>query len=407
MSISGSQTADANFVDRAHAVLMQNYGRFPVQMVRGHGSELFDSTGRAYIDLFAGFGGTVIGHAHPELVRAITEQAQQMWAVGNQFHSLPQVELAERLAKTAFAGRAFFCHSGLEANEAAVKLARLRGLAEGGQRWKTVSLIKSFHGRSLAMIAATGNPAIREGFGPPVPGFSNVDPLDLHAIEHAIDHETACLIMEPIQGEGGINLYPPGHVGKIRKLCDAHGVSLIFDEVWTGVGRTGRWFGHQHFVDEQGNIITPDIMTLGKALGGGLPVGAMWARPELAKLLVAGKHGCTLGGNPICMAVSRTLFDVIERDGLVARAERLGEMAMSFLRDSASLKSKVKDVRGRGLFIGVEFDDEPTGLLERCLDAGVIANITYKKIVRIAPAMTISESELLAGLERFAQAAAT
>lgn len=382
------------YLDRASAALMQNYGRSPVVMVRGAGSHVWDSDGRQYLDLFAGFGGCVLGHAHPALVEAATKQAQQLWHVGNALHTVPQIEFAERLQKHAFDGRAFFCHSGLEANEAAIKLARLRGMKDGGKRWKTVSLIKSFHGRSLAMIAATGNPAVKDGFGPAVPGFTNVDPLDLGAIERAIDEETCAVIMEPIQGEGGINVYPQGHLKQIRELCDTLGLSLIFDEVWTGCGRTGRWFAHQY------DGVTPDIMTLGKAVGGGLPVGVMYARPDVAALLTPGKHGCTLGGNPICMSVSRTIFDVIENENLVEKASELGERAMAKLRGAASIQDKVSEVRGRGLFIGIELKSEPADYMTKSLAAGLVTNLTSKKVIRLAPPINIDAKLWDEGIER-------
>ena len=265
-------------LERGKQVLIGNYARLPVVMDRGEGAWLWDTDGNRILDLFAGFGGAILGHCHPALVDAATNQAKKLWHVGNTFYTEPQIELAERLNKFAFTGQAFFCHGGADANESAIKLARLRGMANGGKRWKTVSLVKSFHGRTLAMIAATGNPAVREGFGPVVPGFTIVEPHDFDALVKVCDDETAAVIMEPIQGEGGINLYPEGHVARIRKLCDDRKLTLIFDEVWTGGGRTGRWFGHQHFVDGSGATITPDIMTLGKAVGGGLPVGVMYAQ---------------------------------------------------------------------------------------------------------------------------------
>ena len=298
------QQSMTQMVEQANQVLIQNYARLPIVMHRGEGGWLWDAAGKRYLDLFAGFGGAILGHAHPALVAAVREQAGLLWHVGNTFYTQPQVELAERLNRFAFKGQAFFAHSGADANEAAVKLARLRGMGDGGKRWKTISLIKSFHGRTLAMIAATGNPKVREGFGPPVPGFTVVDALDFDALAAAADDETACVIMEPIQGEGGVNLYPEGHVARIRKLCDERGMTLIFDEVWTGCGRTGKWFAHQFVTDASGKVVEPDIMTLGKAVGGGLPVGVMYAKPELARLMVPGKHGSTLGGNPICMAAS-------------------------------------------------------------------------------------------------------
>lgn len=386
-------------VEAANRVLIQNYARQPIVMQRGEGSWLWDASGKRYLDLFAGFGGAVLGHAHPALVAAVREQAGILWHVGNTFHTQPQIELAEKLNRHAFRGQAFFAHSGADANEAAVKLARLRGMADGGKRWKTISLIKSFHGRTLAMIAATGNPKVREGFGPPVPGFTTVDPLDFDGLVKTIDDETCCIIMEPIQGEGGVNVYPEGHVARIRRLCDEKGLTLIFDEVWTGCGRTGKWFAHQFFADSDGKAVEPDIMTLGKAVGGGLPVGVMYAKPELARLMGPGKHGSTLGGNPICMAASKTIFDVIEREGLLQHAAELGELAVAKLRNSQKIRDRVADIRGRGLFLGVELNAEPKGLVERALERGLVINVTAQKVIRLAPPINISREDWERGLD--------
>ena len=380
------------FVSKGQQALIQNYGRSPVMMVRGEGCHVYDYNGKEYLDLFAGFGGCVLGHCHPVLVAAATEQAGRLWHVGNAFYTTPQIEFAEKIKDHAFDGRAFFCHSGLEANEAAVKLARLRGLADGGKRWKTISLFKSFHGRSLAMIAATGNTAVKEGFGPPVPGFLNIEPGDIDALRDAIDDETAAVIMEPIQGEGGVNEYAADYVRQVRRLCDQHNLTLIFDEVWTGCGRTGRWFAHQW------GDVEPDVMTLGKAVGGGLPVGVMYAKPTLAALLTPGKHGCTLGGNPICMAVARTIFDVIEKENLVEHAATLGEAAMPVLRKTPG--GKVADVRGHGLFIGIELRDEPKRFAEVALEHGLIVNLTAKRVIRLAPPINISAALWQEGVER-------
>ena len=380
------------WLSRGQQSLIQNYGRSPVVMVRGEGSHVYDADGKRYLDLFAGFGGAILGHCHPALAAAATEQAGRLWHVGNAFYTTPQIEFAERIKAHAFDGRAFFCHSGLEANEAAVKLARLRGLANGGRRWKTISLFKSFHGRSLAMIAATGNTAVKDGFGPPVPGFLNIEPGDLDALRDAIDDDTAAVIMEPIQGEGGINEYSADYVRQVRRLCDQHGLTLIFDEVWTGCGRTGRWFAHQW-----GDVV-PDIMTLGKAVGGGLPVGVMYAAPALAALLTPGKHGCTLGGNPICMAVARTIFDVIEKENLVDHAATLGESGMTTLRKR--LGGRVADVRGHGLFIGIELHDEPKRFGDIALEQGIVVNLTAKRVMRLAPPINIGDALWQEGVER-------
>jgi predicted acetylornithine/succinylornithine family transaminase len=399
MSDPAGTERTSSIIHRGKSVLIGNYARLPVVMERGEGSLLWDTDGRRYIDLFAGFGGCVLGHCHPDLIRAATEQAQKLWHVGNTFYTEPQIEFAERLNKTAFTGQAFFCHGGADANEAAIKLARLRGMANGGRKWKTVSLLKSFHGRTLAMIAATGNPAVREGFGPPVPGFTNVEPTDYDAIAAACDDETAAIIMEPIQGEGGVNLYPDGHVARIRKLCDERGITLVFDEVWTGGGRTGRWFAHQHFT-ENGKVIEPDIMTLGKAVGGGLPVGVMFAKPQIAALMVPGKHGSTLGANPIAMAVARTIFQVIEREKYVERAAVLGEHAMARLKNEKRIAPKLAGVRGRGLMIGIELKSEPQKLVEKGLEKGVAINLTAKKVIRLAPPINIIEQHWNDGLDR-------
>ena len=381
-------------IDRAGKVLIGNYQRQPVVMARGVGSELWDADGRRYIDLFAGFGGAILGHCHPDLIAATTEQARKLWHVGNSYHTEPQVDVAERIARHAFAGQAFFCHSGLEANEAACKLARLRGNQQAPRRWKIISFNKSFHGRSLAMISATGNPAVKAGFEPMVPGFIQVEPGDFNALSAAVDQETAGIIMEPIQGEGGIHLFSPDFAAKVRALCDAKGMTLIFDEVWTGCGRTGRWFGYQYF-----NGVEPDILTLGKAIGGGLPVGVMFAKPEIAKLLVPGKHGCTLGGNPICMSASRAVLEVIEREKLTDRAARLGEQAIARLRNDARLKSKIADVRGRGLMLGIELQAPPEKFVEKGLERGVILNLASSKIVRLAPPLNIPDELWDTGLE--------
>ncbi len=394
-----ANTPTAQIIERGKRVLIGNYARQPVVMDRGEGCYVWDADGRRYLDLFAGFGGAVLGHCHPALVKAATEQAQRLWHVGNTFYTEPQVELAERLNRFAFEGRAFFCHSGMEANEAAVKLARLRGGQHSPKKWKVVSFNRSFHGRSLAMISATGNPAVKAGFEPAVPGFTQVELGDLEGLVGAVDAETAAVIVEPIQGEGGIHPVPPEYAVELRKLCDAHGATLIYDEVWTGCGRTGRWFGHQHLTDAFGKVIQPDIMTLGKAVGGGLPVGVMFARPQVADLLVPGKHGSTLGGNAICMAVSKTLFDVIDREKLLDNASALGEYGVARLKNDASIRDKVAAVRGRGLFLGIELKNAPDKFVDKGLERGIIVNLTSQRVVRVAPPINIDRRQWDEGLD--------
>jgi acetylornithine aminotransferase len=385
-------------VQQGQQVLIQNYARQPISMMRGQGAKLWDADGKQYIDLFAGFGGGILGHAHPDLVAAAAQQAGELWHVGNTFYTTPQIELAERLNRVTFPGRAFFCHSGAEANEAACKLARLRGHQDGRSRGKIISLHKSFHGRTMAMLAATGSTKYREGFGPDMPGFVQVPGGDFAALAAAVDDQTCGVLMEPIQGEGGMNEYPADYAQRVRELCDQRGLTLIFDEVWTGCGRTGKWFGHQYFSTATGGAVTPDIMTIGKAIGGGLPVGVMYARPEVAALLTPGKHGCTLGGNPICMAVAKTIFHVIERDSLLAHANELGAHTVARLK--GELGDRVKAIRGRGLFLGIELPQKPERLVERALERGVVINVTADTVVRLAPPINITRQELDLGLDR-------
>lgn len=390
-------------LSRAKEVLIGNYGRQPIVMARGEGSQVWDTDGKRYIDLFAGFGGAVLGHCHPALVQAASDQAGRLWHVGNSFHTEPQVQFSEWLNKTAFKGQAFFCHSGLEANEAASKLARLRGSQHGRKKWKVISFNKSFHGRSLAMIAATGNPNVKQGFEPAVPGFSQVDLGDLEGLTAAIDDEVAAILVEPIQGEGGIHPVPPEFAMELRKICDQRQITLIYDEVWTGGARTGKWFGHQYLVDAYGKVIEPDIMTLGKAVGGGLPVGVMFAKPELAALLTPGKHGCTLGGNPICMAVARTIFEAIHRENLLAHAVELGQYAVAKLKNEPKLSKKITEVRGRGLMLGIELSETPEKIVEKGLERGIIINLTAQKVIRLAPPINISRPHWDQGLDLLIQ----
>jgi acetylornithine/N-succinyldiaminopimelate aminotransferase len=381
---------------RHQAAMVLNYGKQPAVMVRGEGTRLWDADGKEYIDFFAGFGGTILGHCHPALVEAATKQARTLWAVGNQFYSEPQILLAEHLKARAFDGRAFFCHSGAEANEAAIKLARLAG---GEGRFKIISMHKAFHGRTLGALSATPTPEYQKGFFPLTPGFAHVPYNDVAALEAAIDKETCGVIVEPIQGEGGLNIPADGYLKGVREICDKHRLTLIFDEVWTSCGRTGKYFAHQHAG------VQPDIMTLGKALGGGVPTGCMFATPENAALLKPGTHGCTLGGNPLCAAVSAAVFDVLEKDHLPEQAAKLGEMAQQRIRRFKEAGSRIKDVRGRGLFIGIELtaaDGAP--VVAAALTKGLVINATSRNVLRICPALTMTEQTMNRALDILEQA---
>ena len=390
-STAPATTPNDALIARSKESVFSNYGRLPIALVRGQGSKLFDANNKEYIDLFAGFGGTILGHCHPDLIAAINHQAQKLWATGNQFYSEPQISLGEALNKHAFPGQAFFCHSGAEANEAAIKLARISA-PEG--RFKIISCYKGFHGRTLGALSATATAEYQKGFGPMMSGFAYVPYNDLAALEAAIDNQTAGVLVEPMQGEGGLNVPDQNYFKGVRALCDKNNVALIFDEVWTGVGRTGLAFGHQHFG------VTPDIMSMGKALGGGIPVGGILAKKERAAFFKPGTHGCTLGGNPICAAVGAAIWDVIDRDKLCNHAANLGDKMMSALRNFKSAGSKIKEVRGKGLFIGIELavaDGAP--VLQAALAKGLIINVTSKNVIRICPAITLDEGTANRGLE--------
>ena len=382
-------TKSDDLLRRAGDVLMPNYARVPDRvMARGEGSRVWDVAGREYLDLFSGFGGAILGHCHPRLAEVVCNQAKTLWHVGNQFHTKPQIGLAEEIRRRSFPGRAFFCHGGADANETAVKAARLWGGRDGGNRHEVVVLDRAFHGRTLAMISAGGNPAYREGFAPDAPGFTHVPPGDLDALATAAGDRACAVMMEPTQGEGGMHPLTPEFAQGVRQLCDDRGMLLICDEVWTGCGRTGRWFGYEHLG------VVPDVFTLGKAVGGGLPTGVCWARPDVADLMQPGKHGSTLGGNPICAAAARTVFEVIGEQNLVEKAANLGEKVTAALREMPGVIA----VRGHGLFLG--FEGPAAGFATRALDAGLIVNQTGGGVVRLAPALTIGDAELDDGLDR-------
>ncbi|MEM9418122.1 MAG: acetylornithine/succinylornithine family transaminase [Planctomycetota bacterium] len=410
---SPSTDSTQAIIDRHDTFMSINYGRYPIAIAQGEGCTLRDIDGKTYLDLFAGFGAPVLGHCHPDLVDAVTEQAKKLWHVGNLFHTEPQTRAAQAISELGFGGRSFFCHSGADANESAIKLARLYGKANRGKatgeygRYKVISCTKSFHGRSFATMGATANPKVREGFGPFLPGYANVAYNDIEAVKAELDDDTVAIIAEPIQGEGGVNVPDPEYFKQLRALCDEHDLLLICDEVWTGCGRTGKVFAYQHWG------IEPDIMTLGKGVGGGLAVGVMCAQPHVAELYNAKtqggvKHATTLGGNCLSMAVTARIFEVLQRDSLVEQAEALGNAAMERLRTFAQTNPAVKDVRGRGLFIGIELDpsaegawfDSATDVVNRSLEQGLMINGTQSETLRIAPPVTITSDELDRGLDQ-------
>ena len=390
-------------IERHDAFLAPNYLRYPIALVRGEGSRLWDAEGKEFIDLFAGFGAPLLGHCHPDLVAAVTDQAHKLWHAGATFHTEPQTHLAEAISRHGFGGKSFFSHSGADANEAAIKLARLYGQ---GERYKIITAHNSFHGRSMATMMATGQQKVRGGYQPWLDGFAHVPYNDVDAMRDAVDDRTIAIMVEPIQGEGGANVPDDDYLPGLRALCDEKGILLICDEVWTGCGRTGRYFAHQHWG------IEPDIMTLAKGVGGGLPVGVMCAKPSVAEYNNpsryggVAKHGTTLGANCLSMAVSVRIFEVLERDGLVARAADAGEYVKARLREIGERTGVISGVRGLGLFLGAELDpsapnawfSDGNEVVNRCLERGLILNVVQERILRVAPAVTVSNADIDEGL---------
>jgi len=368
--------------------LIPNYGPPMLAMARGRGARIWDVDGREYIDFFAGFGGGgVAGHCHPAVVAALKRQAETLLSHGNFFTNGPQVELAKAITERAFGGKVFFCHSGGEANEAALKLVRL---AAGKGRYKIISFHDCFHGRTMGGLSLTPE-SKQEGFEPMLPGNVKVDYGDLAGVEAAIDDETAGVFVEPIQGEGGVNVPAGEFMQGLRALCDRRGLLLVCDEVWTAPARTGRWFAYQHYG------MAPDVMTLAKAVGGGVPVGVCVASPKYADVLGAGKHGCTMGGNPLCAAAGAACMKLIADEGLVERAETKGLQVMRAIRDAGI--GCVKDVRGKGLMIGIELDVQAKGVFLEAMKRGLLVCIAGASVVRLAPPLVIEDELLEKGLD--------
>ena len=370
-------------------LLMPNYGRHLLAVVRGEGSRLWDADGKEYIDFFAGFGaGGIAGHCHPAVTEAIVRQARALTSHGNFFTNEPQIELARRIVEHGFGGKVFFCHRGAEANEAALKLVRL---AAGEGRHKIISFNGCFHGRTMGGLSLTPEP-FQQGFEPMLPGNVKATYGDLASVSAVADDETAGIFVEPIQGEGGINIPAVEFMQGLRRLCDERGLVLVCDEVWTAPARTGRWFAYQHYG------IEPDVMTLAKAVGGGLPVGACVASAKFADVLGPGKHGCTMGGNPLCTAAAAAALKLIEDERLADRAASRGERMVAALRNANI--GCVKDIRGKGLMIGVRLDEDKPAkdVMTACMDRGLLICVAKNNVVRLAPPLTTEDALLDRGL---------
>jgi len=367
----------------ADRYLMQTGRRLPVTFVRGRGCLVYDEAGREYLDLVAGIAVNLLGHAHPEVAAAVAAQANTLIHTSNLYYTQPQVELARRLVELSFPSRVFFCNSGAEANEAAIKLARKWGTRNRDGAYQIITTQGSFHGRTLATITAGGQPKYSDPFKPLPDGFVHVPYNDLDAIKAATGEKTVAILLEPIMGEIGVVPAHEGYLAGVRTWCDEQGLLLILDEVQTGLARTGRWFAHQH------HGITPDVMTLAKGLGGGLPIGACLAAPK-ADVFEPGDHGSTFGGNPLACAAAIAVLHVIERDGLAGHAAEMGEVLHTAISGLGG-----KEVRGLGLMQAVEFaEPRAKAFQQACLDAGLVVNAVDDNSIRFVPPLIITTEQI-------------
>ncbi|HAL45228.1 MAG: acetylornithine aminotransferase [Planctomycetes bacterium GWF2_42_9] len=362
-----------------------NYPRLPRVIAKGKGNYIFDLDGKKILDLFPGWAVSGIGHCHPKVVKAVCQQAKILLHMDNTFYTELQGKLAQMLSERAFGGKLFFCNSGAEANEAALKLARI---STEKKKYKYITTFGSFHGRTFGAMTATAQPKKFEPFQPVVPGFIYVPYNDVDALKNAFNDEVAGIMIEPIQGEGGVHVASEEYIKTIRELCDKSGARMIFDEVQTGMGRTGKWFGYQHFG------IEPDIMTLSKTLGGGVAVGAMMAKPEIAASLVPGTHASTFGGNCIACAAAIATIEAIDEENMIDNAVKMGQYAVEKLNALKAKYDIIDHVRGKGLMIGIQLNSPGGEIVAKCLEKGLRINCTQDTVIRFMPAMIITQAEL-------------
>jgi len=370
--------------------VVPNYGRFPVSLVRGEGSLVWDSEGRRYLDLFPGWGCNLLGHCPAPVVEAVREQVGQLIHVPNSWYMEAQGQWAKALSDRSFGGQAFFCNSGTEANEAAIKLARLH---TPKQRYKIITFEGGFHGRTLGSTAATAQPKYHEGLGPLMAGFVYAPFGDLEAVAQLVDDETAAILVEPVQGEGGVRIPPEGFLAGLRKLADDNELLLMFDEVQTGIGRTGEWFGYQKF------DVTPDVMTLAKAICGGIAGGAMITTAEIAPSLRPGMHAATFGGNPIAARAGIATIEMIEKENLLDAAKRLSQIFQNRFTQLQQQCDLVQEVRVCGLMIGIELTVEGAETVKACMQRGLLINCTQGTVIRLLPAMNLTEEQANEGCD--------
>jgi acetylornithine/N-succinyldiaminopimelate aminotransferase len=378
------------FMQGAAQYLMDTYSRYPLALVRGKGTRVYDAEGREYLDFMAGIAVNVLGHCHPKLTHAIQQQAQSLLHTSNLFYTEGQIRLAQILVDRSFADKVFFCNSGAEANEAAIKLARRCAHEKDGPgRYEIVSMLNSFHGRTLATLTATGQEKVQKGFEPLPEGFRYVPFNDVEALSQAVSSKTAAVLVEPIQGEGGVRVATPAFLKACREICRERGALLMFDEVQTGIGRTGKLFAYEHYG------IAPDVMTLAKGLGGGVAIGACLATDSAAKGFVPGSHASTFGGNPLACAAALAVLEVILEDqDLLGHCARMGEHFIKALKEFQQRRPAITDVRGMGLLIGVEVSIDARELVHALRKRGILANATSEHVLRFVPPLIVTQAEI-------------
>ena len=379
----------SDLIEKAERVIATTYGRFPIVLTHGKGCTLFDEKGKTYADFVAGIAVCNLGHAHPGIAKVLADQAKRLVHVSNLYYTEPQIILAEWLVKHSFADRVFFCNSGAEANEAAIKLVRKYHKDRGApERFRIITMEGSFHGRTMATLSATGQEKIHKGFEPLVEGFDTVAFNDVQAVQNAITPQTGAVMLEPIQGEGGVQYPAPGYLEQLRKLCDDQGLLLVFDEVQTGMGRTGKLFAYEHFG------ITPDIMTLAKALANGLPMGAMLAREDVAASFTPGSHASTFGGTPLVASAAVATAKTLVEDGVLKNCERVGGYFKDRLLQLKEKYAFIQEVRGIGLLLGLDLSCDGTSVVKKCMDRGFLINCTQEHILRFIPPLVVREREV-------------
>lgn len=381
--------------EKTQKYLCHTYARYPLEIKAARGCHLYDFQDKKYIDLLSGISVCNLGHSNPEIIQALKDQAEKLIHISNLFYQEEQVLLAEKLSLTCNLDNTFFCNSGAEANEGAIKLARryMRKVRKNN-KFEVITLSGSFHGRTLATLTATGQDKIKDGFDPLPVGFKTTSFNDPHALERAVTPETAAIMVEIIQGEGGIKILSPEFMEKIKQICHEHEILLIVDEIQTGLGRTGRFWAHQHF------NLDPDIITSAKALANGLPIGAVLAKEHVAKAFDAGSHGTTFGGNPLCCAAALKALEIIERDKITERADQLGKEALGmFEKIKDNHPEKIREIRGKGLMLAIDLSFSGNKIWNALLEKNFVLNLTQDTVLRLLPPLIISRDDL----QRFAQ----